>query len=109
MKILMALSTTGVGYLQFVTVVSLIIIFLYSKRMKTTTKTRERETMKSEKVRIQAGDLYTAGLSIDDVARTLNINYRTARKAINLSGATLRDSSERLKGRTRPDKKKEKV
>jgi transposase-like protein len=63
--------------------------------------------MKSEKVQLEAGDLYTAGLSIDDVARKLNINYRTARKAINLSGVTLRDSSERLKGRTRPDKKKE--
>ena len=65
--------------------------------------------MKSEKIQLEAGDLYTAGLSIDDVAKKLNINYRTARKAINLSGVTLRDSSERLKGRTRPDKKKEKV
>jgi transposase len=63
--------------------------------------------MKSEKIQIEAGDLYTAGLSIDDVAKKLNINYRTARKAINLSGVALRDSSERLKGRTRPDKKKE--
>lgn len=65
--------------------------------------------MKSDRIRIEAGDLYNSGLSIDDVARKLNINYRTARKAINLSGAQLRDPSERLKGRTRPDKKKKEI
>lgn len=62
--------------------------------------------MKSDRIRVQAADLYTSGLSIDDVAKELNINYRTARKAINLSGIQLRNPSERLKGRTRPDKKK---
>lgn len=42
-------------------------------------------------------------LSIDDVAKELGVAYRTARKAIALGGADLRDPSERLIGRTRPD------
>ena len=50
--------------------------------------------------------MYQDGLSIDAVAKELGITYRTARKAIRGGGVILRDPSTRLRGRTRPDKRK---
>lgn len=50
--------------------------------------------------------MYQEGLSIDAVAKELGVTYRTARKAIRGSGVLLRDPSARLRGRTRPDKRK---
>jgi orotate phosphoribosyltransferase-like protein len=61
--------------------------------------------MKSNKLAEKAGELYSSGLSIDAVALELKVAYRTARKSIFMSGATLRDPSARLIGRTRPDRK----
>ena len=58
--------------------------------------------MKSAKITDKATELYVNGLSIDDVAKTLGVSYRTARKAIYNSGTLLRNPSERLRGRTRP-------
>jgi hypothetical protein len=49
----------------------------------------------------QAGVLYTDGLAVEAIAKELSVTYRTARKAVAISGVTLRDPSERLKGRTR--------
>jgi|APGre2960657404_1045060.scaffolds.fasta_scaffold12725_6 orotate phosphoribosyltransferase-like protein len=49
----------------------------------------------------QAGQLYTSGLAVEAIAKELSVTYRTARKAVQLSGVELRDPSERLKGRTR--------
>lgn len=54
----------------------------------------------------QVAQLYTGGKSIVEVAAALNITYGKARKLLTASGTPLRDSSERLKGRTRPVKEK---
>jgi len=61
---------------------------------------------KSKRLEPTASKMYQAGLSIDAVAKELGITYRTARKAIRGSGVILRDPSARLRGRTRPDKRK---
>jgi hypothetical protein len=45
-------------------------------------------------------------MAIETVASELGVAYRTARKAINMKGVTLRDPSQRLVGRTRPDKQR---
>ncbi len=50
--------------------------------------------------------MYQEGMSIDAVALELGVTYRTARKAIRSNGVVLRDPSARLRGRTRPDKRK---
>ena len=51
-----------------------------------------------------AGQLYNSGKSVVEVATSLGITYGKARKLIAASGTQLRDSSERLRGRTRPVK-----
>ena len=61
---------------------------------------------KSKKLESTASQMYQSGLSIDAVAQELGVTYRTARKAIRGSGVVLRDPSARLRGRTRPDKRK---
>jgi hypothetical protein len=61
---------------------------------------------KSKNIGTEAAKLYEAGLSIDGVALELNVCYRTARRAIQNNGVTLRDPSARLKGRTSPKRKK---
>lgn len=62
--------------------------------------------MKSVVIAEQAARMYREGHSIDAVAREFGVAYRTARKAIFSQGVTLRGPSERLVGRTRPDKRK---
>jgi hypothetical protein len=62
--------------------------------------------VKADKIAEQAATLYEDGLSIDAVAKELSVAYRTARKAIYSTGVEPRDSSERLVGRTRPDKRR---
>ena len=52
----------------------------------------------------KVAELYTAGKSVDEVAKELGITYGKARKLIDASGTTIRDGSSRLKGRTRPVK-----
>jgi hypothetical protein len=54
----------------------------------------------------QVAASYTGGKSIVEVASALGITYGKARKLLAESGTQLRDSSERLKGRTRPIKAK---
>lgn len=49
----------------------------------------------------QAGQLYSSGHAVEAIAKELGVTYRTARKALVLSGTELRDPSTRLKGRTR--------
>lgn len=61
--------------------------------------------MKSARIAEQAADLYNKGLAIEAVAKELGVAYRTARKAIYSQGVAPRDPSQRLIGRTRPDKK----
>ena len=59
---------------------------------------------KSERHADEASKLYAIlGLSVEEVARFLEIDYRTAREAIQLR-TQLRDPSARLVGRTRPDR-----
>lgn len=52
----------------------------------------------------QVAALYIGGSSIVEVASALGITYGRARKLLTESGTPLRDSSDRLKGRTRPIK-----
>lgn len=58
--------------------------------------------MKVTKISEEATKLYSEGQAIETVAKSLGVSYRTARKAINIGGAIIRDPSTRLKGRTRP-------
>lgn len=52
----------------------------------------------------KAAELYTAGKSVDAVAKELGITYGQAKKAIESAGVTLRNASDRLKGKTRAKK-----
>jgi hypothetical protein len=50
---------------------------------------------------VQAASLYTAGKSVVEVAQELGITYGKARKLIADSGTPIRNTSDRLKGKTR--------
>jgi len=52
----------------------------------------------------QAAALYTAGKSVVEVAQELGITYGKARKLIQDSGTPIRNTSDRLKGKTRKSK-----
>jgi hypothetical protein len=52
----------------------------------------------------QAAALYSAGKSVDEVATELSITYGKARKLIADSGTPIRNTSDRLKGKTRKAK-----
>jgi hypothetical protein len=52
----------------------------------------------------QAAALYTAGKSVVEVAQELGITYGKARKLIQDSGTPIRNTSDRLKGKTRKNK-----
>ena len=52
----------------------------------------------------QAAALYTAGKSVVEVAQELGITYGKARKLISDSGTPIRNTSDRLKGKTRKAK-----
>jgi hypothetical protein len=52
----------------------------------------------------QAAALYRAGKSVDEVATELSITYGKARKLIAESGTQIRNTSDRLKGKTRKAK-----
>ena len=53
---------------------------------------------------VQAASLYTAGKSVIEVAQELSITYGKARKLIADSGTPIRNTSDRLKGKTRKAK-----
>jgi len=52
----------------------------------------------------QAAQLYLDGKSVDEVAQALGITYGKARKLIAESGIDIRNTSDRLKGKTRKTK-----
>ena len=52
----------------------------------------------------QAAALYSAGKSVVEVAQELGITYGKARKLISDSGTPIRNTSDRLKGKTRKNK-----
>jgi len=52
-----------------------------------------------------AGTLYAAGKTVIEVSRELGVTYAKATKLIKTSGTTIRNASDRLKGRTRGSKK----
>lgn len=52
----------------------------------------------------QAAALYTSGKSVVEVAQELGITYGKARKLIADSGTQIRNTSDRLKGKTRKNK-----
>ncbi len=60
--------------------------------------------MKSQRLAEEAAKLYVEGLAVEAVAMKLGVAYRTARKAIKAGGVEFRDPSQRLVGRTRPDR-----
>lgn len=51
-----------------------------------------------------AGELYSSGQTVIEVARAHGMSYGQARKLIASSGVPIRDASSRLKGRPRPAK-----
>jgi hypothetical protein len=53
---------------------------------------------------VQAASLYTEGKSVVEVAQELGITYGKARKLIADSGTPIRNTSDRLKGKTRKAK-----
>jgi hypothetical protein len=57
--------------------------------------------MSIEVTSTQAGELYSTGKSVAEVAAALNVTYSKARRLIQDSGTPVRDASARLKGRTR--------
>ena len=59
---------------------------------------------KSQRLAEEAAKLYTDGLAVEAVAARLGVAYRTARRAIRAGGVEFRDPSQRLVGRTRPDR-----
>jgi hypothetical protein len=61
--------------------------------------------MKSQRLAEEAAKMYSDGLAVEAVAQKLGVAYRTARKAIKAGGIEFRDPSQRLVGRTRPDRK----
>ena len=51
-----------------------------------------------------AAKLYTEGKSVVEVAQALGVTYGKARKLIAESGTDIRNTSDRLKGKTRKSK-----
>ena len=60
--------------------------------------------MKSQRLAEEAAKMYVDGLAVEAVAQKLGVAYRTARKAIRAGWVEFRDPSQRLVGRTRPDR-----
>lgn len=60
-----------------------------------------RQTMSTELTPQMAGELYTSGQSVIEVARAHGMTYAQVRKLLATNGTPIRNSSERLKGRTR--------
>jgi predicted transcriptional regulator len=52
----------------------------------------------------KVAELYKAGQSVDEIAKELGITYGKARKLIADSGTPIRNTSDRLKGKTRKAK-----
>lgn len=52
----------------------------------------------------KAAELYTSGKSVVEVASELGVTYGKARKLIAEAGADIRNTSDRLKGKTRKSK-----
>ena len=51
-----------------------------------------------------AGDLYTAGQSVIEIARAFGLTYAKTRKILAANGTQIRNASARLKGRPRTKK-----
>jgi hypothetical protein len=73
------------------------------------TKKKDKPMSSNSSVEVEvtaeaAGKLYAEGMSVIEVARATNVTYSKARKLIAASGTQVRDSSARLKGRTRKTK-----
>jgi hypothetical protein len=60
-----------------------------------------RQIMSTELTPQMAGDLYTSGQSVIEVARTHGMTYAQVRKLLVTNGTEIRNASDRLKGRTR--------
>lgn len=73
----------------------------YNKPEKETTRKGKQMTTASPQ---QAAALYTAGKSVVEVAQELGVTYGKARKLIADSGTPIRNTSDRLKGKTRKSK-----
>lgn len=66
-----------------------------------------RQTMSTELTPQRAGELYTSGQSVIEVARAYGMTYAQVRKLLAANGTEIRNASERLKGRTRTRKSAE--
>jgi hypothetical protein len=65
------------------------------------TTQRRRKTVSVDVNASRAGELYSSGKSVAEVATEMSITYSRARRLIKDSGTPVRDASSRLKGRTR--------
>lgn len=75
------------------------------KEAKRTTKAKEKPTMAEINMTPQvAGQMYSEGKTVIEVARHFGITYGKARKLIAAAGTEIRNPSARLKGRTRTTK-----
>lgn len=63
-----------------------------------------RQTMSTELTPQRAGELYTSGQSVIEVARAHGMTYAQVRKLLATNGTPIRNASDRLKGRTRTRK-----
>lgn len=72
----------------------------------TTTTTFIAPSTSSDVTPQRAADLYNSGLSVIEVARACGTSYSRIRRLLKDNGTPIRDASARLKGKTRPDKKK---
>lgn len=61
----------------------------------------QEETSTTTMTAQHAGELYTSGLTVDQIAKSNGVTYARTKKLIIASGVTIRDASSRLKGRTR--------
>ena len=81
---------------------------IYRSRASLSSLENQNETRKGTQMTTassqQAAALYTAGKSVVEVAQELGITYGKARKLISDSGTPIRNTSDRLKGKTRKNK-----
>lgn len=72
--------------------------------------TKRRSSIMSVELNAQTiADQYQSGLTVAEVAAANGVTYNKIRTILKANGTPIRNASDRLKGRTRPDKQKAQV
>jgi hypothetical protein len=72
--------------------------------------TKRRSSIVSIELNAQTiADQYQSGLTVAEVAAANGVTYNKIRTILKANGTPIRNASDRLKGRTRPDKQKAQV